>query len=94
MVKEILLNEKRIAIKEYEEKLVNGLNAINIVFDVSSDDYHDVAILLYEGYFQVDVPQNGLSFNGTIQQYYTSVTNLYEENQVGEFTLSLLEVKE
>ena len=93
MVKEVTLNETLIKINEYKEDQVNGLNRISINFKVSSDDYHEITTLLYQGTFEVSVPERRLNFKGTIQQYSTSFTNLYVRGQVGDFHLSLLEVK-
>ncbi|WP_258311692.1 YkvR family protein [Terrilactibacillus laevilacticus] len=33
------------------------------------------------------------ALNRTIKQYYTSITNLYEKGQVGEYSLILQEIK-
>lgn len=56
---------------------MNKLHKISIEFKVSREDYHDVTTLLYEGTFDIRVNEKGLTFRGTIQQYSTSVTNLY-----------------
>lgn len=93
LVNEIILNDTSIRIEKYKEELENGLHKIIIEFKVTSEEYHDTTVLLYEGSFDVKVPETGLAFRGTIQQYSTSVTNLYEKGQVGIFTLTLLEVK-
>ncbi|WP_423797964.1 DUF3219 family protein [Neobacillus sp. SAB-20_R2A] len=93
MVNEIILNNTSIRVDKYKQKLENGLHKIVIEFKVTSEEYHDTAVLLYEGSFDVKVPETGLAFKGTIQQYSTSVTNLYEKGQVGIFALTLLEVK-
>ena len=49
--------------------------------------------LLYEVTFHVSVPDTELSFRGSINQYSTSLTNLYEKGQVGDYSLTLLQVK-
>ena len=82
-----------IHVDNYKEETVNGLYKITIDFKVSSEEYHDITTLLYKGIFDVKIPERDLSFRANIQQYSTSVTNLYEKGQVGEFQLSLLEVK-
>jgi len=92
LVKEILLNGRNIKVDRYEQEMVKGLHKITIDFKVTSEEYHDVAVLLYEGTFDVNIPEKNLSFRGTIQQYSTSVTNLYEPAQVGDYHLSLMEV--
>lgn len=94
MVKEILLNDTAIRLENYKEEIKNGLHNITIDFKVTSEEYHDIAVLLYEGTFDVQVPERDLAFTGTIQQYSTSITNLYEKGQVGDYHVSLLEVKQ
>ena len=94
MVKEILLNDTVIRLENYKEEMKDGLHNIIIDFKVTSEDYHDIAVLLYEGTFDIKVPERDLAFRGTIQQYSTSITNLYEKDQVGDYHVSLLEVNE
>jgi hypothetical protein len=53
-----------------------------------------ILLHLYKGTFHVNVPEEDLDFQGTIHQYSTSFTNLYEKGQVGDFSLSLIEVNE
>lgn len=93
MVKEIILDNRLIKINHYEEETVNGLHQISIVFNVTSEEYHDIAALLYKGTFEVTIPDAILFFRGTIIKYSTSITNLYEKGQVGEYKLSLLETE-
>ena len=93
MVKEILLNNTTIRVNRYEQRKVNDVHEISVGFEVKSEEYHDIATLLYEGTFHVSVPEKDLSFRGSIGQYSTSLTNLYEEGQVGEYSLTLLQVK-
>ncbi|MEC1524168.1 DUF3219 family protein [Neobacillus niacini] len=94
MVKEIVLDETLIKVYKYEEEKVDDLYKISVEFNVTSEEYHDITTLLYKGTFNVKVPERDLSFRASIQQYSTSFTNLYIKGQVGEFKLSLLEVKE
>ncbi|MFD1850925.1 DUF3219 family protein [Oceanobacillus bengalensis] len=68
-----------------------NLHKITFTFKVTSEEYHDITSLLYKNDFSVSVPKENLVFNGTIQNYTTSVTNLYEENKVGDFQLTLIE---
>ena len=93
MVKEILLNNTAIRVNRYEQRKVNDVHEISVGFEVTSEEYHDIATLLYEGTFHVSVPEKVLSFRGSIGQYSTSLANLYEEGQVGEYSLTLLQVK-
>jgi hypothetical protein len=94
LVNEIILNETSIRVYKYDEEIENGLIKITVQFNVSSEEYHDITTLLYNGTFNVKIPERELSFRASIHQYSTSFTNLYIKGQVGEFTLSLLEVKE
>jgi len=93
MVKEIYLNERVIPVEIYNEEKVDGLHKIHIEFKVTSEDYHDIAVLLYEGTFDVKVPEHNLAFRGTIHHYSTSITNLYDKGQVANYKLTLTEVK-
>ncbi|KGR76747.1 DUF3219 family protein [Ureibacillus manganicus] len=93
MVKEIYLNNHLIKAEHYQEEQVDGLHKIYIDFKVTSDDYHDIAVLLYEGTFDVKVPSRDLSFRGTIYNYSTSITDLYKEGQIADYKLVLVEVK-
>lgn len=91
LVKEILLNNIVIVVEKYTEELVNGgLHKINVEFKVTSEDYHDIATLLYEKKFDVKIPERDLSFHASIQEYSTSITNLYEKGQVADYKLSLV----
>lgn len=93
MVKEIILNDTHIHLDFYNEEKENDLHKIAVQFKVTSEEYHDITTLLYEGTFDVKVPEKDLAFRGNIQQYSTSVTNLYKKGQAGDFKLCLLEVK-
>lgn len=93
MIKEIILDDTFIKVNHYESIKVNDLHLISVIFNVTSEDYHDIAVLLYKGTFDVKVPEQDLAFKGSIHQYSTSITNLYEKGQVGEYKLSLLEVQ-
>ncbi|MCP8970379.1 DUF3219 family protein [Ectobacillus ponti] len=91
---DIFLNDMLIQAFVYEELPEKEELGISFSFHVKSgEEYHRITTLLYQNQFAVHVPARGLSFTGTIRQYYTSFTNLYEENQVGEFHLALTEVQ-
>ena len=94
MVQEIVLNDMPIQIYSYEQEIVKGKTKVSVDFKVTSEEYHDITTLLYKGNFHVNVPEEDLDFQGTIHQYSTSFTNLYEKGQVGDFSLSLIEVNE
>jgi hypothetical protein len=94
VVQEIVLNNMPIQIYSYEQEIVKGKTKISVDFKVTSEEYHDITTLLYKGTFHVNVPEEDLDFQGTIHQYSTSFTNLYEKGKVGDFSLSLIEVNE
>lgn len=97
MAKQVLLNEEVIEASNFKLLLVekNGQNLHQLSFDfkVAHKDYHRITTLLYKQNFEVKVPESGLEFYGTIQKYWTSVTNLYEEDAVGDFSLELIEIQ-
>jgi hypothetical protein len=99
MVTEVILNEVPIKVTGYQKEVVNDkktgneLHKIRFDFKVrSGEEYHKITTLLYEKTFDVKVPENNLEFRGTIHNYSTSITNLYQENAVGDFKLELIEV--
>jgi hypothetical protein len=94
MANEIILDGRPIALNVFELTQVDGLRRISIEFNVTSEEYHDVATFLYKGEFEVEVPANQLAFRSKIVEYSTSVTNLYESGRIGIFRLVFLEVKE
>lgn len=87
----MILNDRSIHLRSYEEEKVNELYKVTAIFDVTSEEYHDIATLLYSGTFDVKIPEKNLTFRGTIINYSTSITNLYNKDQVGEYNLTLLE---
>lgn len=92
MVQQLFLNDTLIQLRSYEEEKVNGMHRISVDFDVTSEDYHEITTLLYNGTFDVKIPERGLTFRGTISNYSTSITNLYVKGQIGQYKLTLLEV--
>lgn len=80
---ELYLNDQLIQVDKFKEDTVNDLRKIWIEFRVTNEDYHDIATLLYEGTFDVRIPAKSLSFRGTIEEYSTSITNLYKKGNVG-----------
>ncbi|MFS0876384.1 DUF3219 family protein [Solibacillus isronensis] len=93
MVSKIILDDRVILLNSYEEEKVNGNYKVSVIFDVTSEDYHDIATLLYNGTFDVKIPEEDIMFRGTIYNYSTSITNLYEKDQVGQYKLTLVEEK-
>ncbi|UTR13042.1 YkvR family protein [Evansella sp. LMS18] len=94
MVNKIILDNRTIETDKYEQKTTeNGLLQVTVDFKVSHEDYHEITTLLYKGVFDVEVPERGLAFKGKIANYSTSVTNLYEKGNLGNFHLSLIEAQ-
>lgn len=94
MTMEILLDSVPISAEHFEQEEIDELLLLSFVFNVTSEQYHDITTLLYRNVFNVEVRDRGLKFRGEIQQYSTTFTNLYEKGNTGKFHLKLLEVKE
>lgn len=91
MEQTVILNNREIKAYDYKDESADK-KKISFRFKVrSGQEYHDITVLLYENNFKVEVPESNLSFQGTITNYFSSVTNLYKENETGEFTLELTE---
>ena len=93
MVQEIVLNDTPIQIYSYEQEIVKGKTKVSVDFKVTSENYHDIAVLLYKETFNVKVPEKGFAFRGSIYQYSTSITNLYIKDQVADYKVTLLELE-
>lgn len=97
MVEKVILNDTPFTITNFHEETVvdqatgKELKRIGFDFEVTSDEYHDVTTLLYENDFRVEVPENDLDFQAAISFYSTSLTNLYEKDQVSDYKLELTE---
>lgn len=94
MVENIYLDETQIPLTFFEDETVDGLYKVTIEFNVTSEAYHDIAVLLYRGRFDVEVPDKDKQFKGEIYNYSTSLTNLYKDNQVAVYHLVLKEIRE
>ncbi|MDL0112573.1 DUF3219 family protein [Mammaliicoccus sciuri] len=94
MVENIYLDEMKIPLTFFEDETVDGLYKVTIEFNVTSEAYHDIAVLLYRGRFDVEVPDKDKKFKDEIYNYSTSLTNLYEDNQVAVYRLVLKEIRE
>ncbi|UXV32425.1 YkvR family protein [Mammaliicoccus sciuri] len=94
MVENIYLDETKIPLTFFEDETVDGLYKVTIEFNVTSEAYHDIAVLLYRGRFDVEVPDKDKQFKGEIYNYSTSLTNLYKDNQVAVYHLVLKEIRE
>ncbi|MFC2947464.1 DUF3219 family protein [Virgibacillus sediminis] len=95
MAQEVFINERPFQAENFYKETItkNGkpLLLVGFEFKVTSKEYHDVTVLLYENDFHVEVPEEKLEFPAVIHNYSTSVTNLYEENKVGIFKLELIQ---
>lgn len=98
MVGEILLDDVPITITDFQEENIidntteNYLRIIRFNFKVTSEEYHQITTLLYRMNFNVKIPEKNLEFPATIYSYSTSITNLYKENEVADYKLSLIEL--
>lgn len=93
----VFIDETEITATNFERTMVpnseTGKDLRKIAFDfkVTSEEYHDIAVLLYRMDFTVRLPEENLEFPATISNYSTSVTNLYKENQIADYRLELIE---
>lgn len=94
MVTEIYIDDYKLNITDYHDELNNELLLVKVEFKVTTEEYHDVTTLLYKGIFNLKVPDRNIDCKVTIQEYSTSITNLYEKDQVGLFRLTLCEIEE
>ncbi|MFD1032688.1 DUF3219 family protein [Metaplanococcus flavidus] len=69
----------------------DDVRKISFSFQVNSEEYHDVAVLLYKNDFQVRVPELDIAFSATIHNYATDRTDLYKADQVADYYLELIE---
>ena len=92
----VYLNDRLIEAFQFSEEQAAEPRGLKIILDfkVTSEDYHDVAVLLYEMEFHVRVPEKNLDFQAAITNYSTSVTNLYLGNEIADYHLELTEKKE
>lgn len=93
MISEIHLNQTPIKVYSFKEEERDGLHKISVSFKVTSEAYHDIATLLYHEVFDVYVPERKLHFKGRITNYHTSITNLYQRGQVGDYHVTFMEIK-
>lgn len=97
MISQIILDSTPLTIENFahttksDQTSPDILRHVSFDFDVTSEDYHDITKLLYKNEFTVTIPGKNITFDATISNYSTSITNLYEENQTGNFHLELTE---
>ncbi|TKH05283.1 DUF3219 family protein [Peribacillus simplex] len=97
MVDQVILNDVPLHVTDFVSETVKDsegkeIRKISFNFKVTHSEYHDITTLLYQMVFDIKIPQSNDEFRAEIFNYATSVTNLYEENAVGDFSLVLLEV--
>lgn len=84
----IVLDDLTLDVKELKRDEKEG--TVYIEFDVTSEDYHNLSTHLYKEKFLVRLPgNNNEEFKAKIINYSTSLDNLYEEGQVGEYRITL-----
>ncbi|QQD86094.1 DUF3219 family protein [Jeotgalicoccus sp. ATCC 8456] len=83
-----MLDDLTLDVKELVRDKEEG--TVNIVFDVASEDYHYLSKHLYQEQFRVRIPGNdNEEFEAKIVNFSTSLDNLYEEDNVGEYNITL-----
>ncbi|MGM0888561.1 MAG: DUF3219 family protein [Bacillota bacterium] len=95
MVDEVILNDVPLQVTDFLSETVKDsegkeIRKVSFNFKVTHSEYHDITTLLYQMVFDLKIPQSNEEFRAEI--FNPSVTNLYEENAVGDFSLVLLEV--
>lgn len=94
---QIHINDRVIDAFQFSQETVKDpatqreLHKIIFDFKVTSKEYHDIAVLLYEMDFHIRVPEKNLDFPASISNYSTSITNLYQEGEVADYHLELVE---
>ncbi|MDJ0331265.1 DUF3219 family protein [Planococcus sp. S3-L1] len=93
----IWINDTKLEALHFKAELMENSNVhsnkrkISFDFKVTSEDYHDIAVLLYQLNFRIRIPAQEWDFNASIIDYSTSITDLYKPNQVADYHLELLE---
>ncbi|AIX07148.1 MULTISPECIES: YkvR family protein [Bacillus] len=90
-MKTLRLNNVTLEMAAYQEES-EPKRKIAFTLNVTNETYHDIAVLLYEKTFNVEVPERGLAFRGKMTNYSTSLTNLYEPGAVSEFYIEITEI--
>lgn len=93
----VWINDTEIHAFNYKEEGIGETHSlqqkrkISFDFNVTSEEYHDIAVLLYKMNFRIRVPAQDLEFNASISNYSTSITDLYKPGQVADYYLELVE---
>lgn len=93
MVDKVILNDVPLHVTDFLSETVKDsegkeIRKVSFNLEVTHIEYHDITTLLYQMVFDLKIPQSNEEFRAEIFNYATSVTNLYEENAVGNFHLS------
>src|SRR5699024_3021696 len=67
------------------------LQKVSFDFQVTSTDYHNVTTALDANDFSVSVPVKNLDFSAVIDNYGSSITDVYDEGNLRVFHLELIE---
>ncbi|WP_254177955.1 MULTISPECIES: DUF3219 family protein [unclassified Planococcus (in: firmicutes)] len=93
MSEPIQLNGRQIETHQLDlRQLEDGRRHLSCDFKVTSEVYHDIAVLLYEMNFRVTLPAKDQEFDAAISNYFTDTTNLYKDNEVADYHLELTEL--
>ncbi|WP_394120915.1 DUF3219 family protein [Planococcus donghaensis] len=93
----IWINDAEVRALNLKEELIEDPHSnqkkrkISFDFKVTSEEYHDIAVLLYEMNFRIRIPAQELEFNASISNYSTSITDLYKPGQIADYYLELVE---
>lgn len=93
----VWIDEKQIEAFDFKNEKAKSTGSsdvqhkISFSFQVTSEEYHDLAVLLYKNDFQVRIPELELEFPATIHNYATDRTDLYQAGQVADYYLELIE---
>lgn len=93
----IWINDTEVHALNLKEELIEDPNSnqkkrkISFDFKVTSEEYHDIAVLLYEMNFRIRIPAQELEFDASISNYSTSITDLYKPGQIADYYLELVE---
>ncbi|ANU09049.1 hypothetical protein BBH88_01210 [Planococcus antarcticus DSM 14505] len=93
----VWINDTKIHALNFKEEVSEESNSkqqkrkISFDFKVTSEEYHDIAVLLYKMHFQIRIPVQKLEFDASISNYSTSITDLYKPGQIADYCLELIE---
>lgn len=89
-MKTLRLNNVTLEMAAYQEES-EPKRKIAFTLNVTSETYHDIAVLLYEKRLMSRF-RNAILPSGEMTNYSTSLTNLYEPGAVSEFYIEITEI--